>query len=503
MSDLPVTLPNEGVVQTTSRSEGGRPHGDQYVFRRLRTEKPLPSKRTTWCMIAVLFTVMFLVGWNDSSQGPLIPSLQAYYNVNYLVIAIIWVTNFVGFIVSGFTNVWISDHFGFGIAAPFGSSMQVLAYALMCWGGPFPLFVIAFIINGFGVGLQDAQVNALTSRLPGANTKMFVMHAFYGFGATVSPLVSTAFVQHMFDTVYYYFAVSLGLAALIMVLLLVTFRLRTDDQILGKRGSEEKEVVVGSEGEDATKKQASDSGDKLKRMLKTPVVHFLGFYMVLYVGVEITIGGWATSFLLDERGGNSSSGYVSTGYFGGITLGRIILIPISHYLGPHLSIMIYTLISIALSLIIWFTHTVVGNAICFSITGIFLGPIYPLVMNVVVSVLPSDLHVGTIGWIASLGQAGSAIMPFIVGAVSEKYGVWILQPFVVAFLGASLLLWVPVIRAGHPDRAFWHVPRAVTSIREKEMQEGNDGEKMSGQVPEAGEGVQSGEGRQEPSGQKA
>lgn len=31
-----------------------------------------------------LFLVMILAGWNDASQGPLLPSLQAYYNVSHL-----------------------------------------------------------------------------------------------------------------------------------------------------------------------------------------------------------------------------------------------------------------------------------------------------------------------------------------------------------------------------------------------------------------------------------
>lgn len=34
---------------------------------------------------AVLYMVMMLAGWNDASQGPLLPSLQAIYNVDYLV----------------------------------------------------------------------------------------------------------------------------------------------------------------------------------------------------------------------------------------------------------------------------------------------------------------------------------------------------------------------------------------------------------------------------------
>jgi fucose permease len=27
--------------------------------------------------------------------------------------------------------------------------------------------------------------------------------------------------------------------------------------------------------------------------MKTPAVHFMAFYIMIYVGVEVTIGGWA------------------------------------------------------------------------------------------------------------------------------------------------------------------------------------------------------------------
>lgn len=33
----------------------------------------------------VTWIVFILAGWNDASQGPLLPSLQAIYNVDYLV----------------------------------------------------------------------------------------------------------------------------------------------------------------------------------------------------------------------------------------------------------------------------------------------------------------------------------------------------------------------------------------------------------------------------------
>ncbi|KAK8846779.1 hypothetical protein IAR55_005867 [Kwoniella newhampshirensis] len=446
----------------SSATEGKSP----LILKRLRREMPLPGVVQSRVMLGVLFLVMFLAGWNDASQGPLLPSLQDYYQVNYLVIATIWIASTVGFVASGVANVYISDRFGFGITAPFGALMGGIAYVLMCWGPPFPLFVIAFIPNGFGLGLQDAQVNSLTTRLPNAITKMFLMHAMYGFGATISPFVSTAFVQHVDKEVYYYYAVSLGLALATAASLIVVFRFRTEDQIVGRRAIEGQEIpVIDGEKTGRERKQvpisaghveeAGGSSGKMKRILQTPSVHFMAFYILIYVGVEVNIGGWATSFLIDERGGNTNAGYVSAGYFGGLTIGRIILIPLTHKLGHHLSVWVYSIVTIILSIVIWVNHSIVGNAICFSFIGVFLGPLYPIVMNVVAEIIPGELQGGSIGWIASLGQAGSAMMPFITGAISERYGVWVLQPITIAFTGASLILWFFVTRASPSDRSFW------------------------------------------------
>jgi len=130
------------------------------------------------------------------------------------------------------------------------------------------------------------------------------MHAIYGFGATVSPLVSTEFVKSLSSTVYYYFAVSLGLALFTCVALFTVFRLKTEDQVVGRREPEvvsQTDAVVGeSEGEKRDRevqerRDAGSSGNKMKRIMKTPAVHFMAFYIMIYVGVEVTIGGWAVS----------------------------------------------------------------------------------------------------------------------------------------------------------------------------------------------------------------
>jgi hypothetical protein len=168
------------------------------------------------------------------------------------------------------------------------------------------------------VSCQDAQVNSLTSRLPDASTKMFLMHAVYGLGATVSPFVSTAFVQHEPTHVYYYFAVSLALAILTALVLALVFRGRTEDQVVGKRLPDEESstevqggvpmtttgtsvgvesgVVTPLEKEprrqqqqqqqrlpDEAREKLEGSGNKMKRIMRTPAIHFMAFYIMIYV----------------------------------------------------------------------------------------------------------------------------------------------------------------------------------------------------------------------------
>jgi len=81
-----------------------------------------------------------------------------------------------------------------------------------------------------------------------------------------------------------------------------------------------------------------------------------------------------------------------------------------------------------LEFVIWFVPSLVGNAIAVSIVGVLLGPMYPIVMNQTSRILPRWILTGSIGWIAGFGQAGSAVFPFITGAIAERHGIKTLQP---------------------------------------------------------------------------
>lgn len=147
-----------------------------------------------------------------------------------------------------------------------GSSMQVVAYTLQAAALPFPVFVLAGVINGAGLAIQVACL-LLSQRVSHSQSNscrthrqmdmspalqrtakpkwgtfklhmvgflrflslviVFISSIHLGAGALVAPLVSTQFAQLRRWSFHY--LVSLGITALNTVFLAVVFRARRQD----------------------------------------------------------------------------------------------------------------------------------------------------------------------------------------------------------------------------------------------------------------------------------
>ena len=62
--------------------------------------------------------------------------------------------------------------------------------------------------------------------------------------------------------------------------------------------------------------------------------------------VEITLGGWVVTYIIKVRGGGPSSGYISSGYWGGLTLGRVGLLWVNKLVGERRAIFLYCALTI-------------------------------------------------------------------------------------------------------------------------------------------------------------
>ncbi|KAG2124448.1 MFS general substrate transporter [Suillus clintonianus] len=381
---------------------------------------------------------MYLAGWNDGSTGPLLPRIQSVYGLNFAVVSLIFVFACVGFLSGAFANLYLNGRFGFG-KSPYdcsGSACQVIAYAIEAAALPFPAFVLGYAINGFGMALQDAQSNGFVASLKdNPEVKMGILHAVSA-GALSSPLVATQFAQLPHWS--FHFLCSLGVAFINLVSLIAVFGLKTQDECLAQIGQ--------PAGEKGTSEKS-----QFNQILRLREVHLLAFFILIYVGVEVTVGGWMVTYIIDVRGGGPSSGYISSGFFGGLMIGRVGLLWVNkkaslYPVGERRVLFIYSALAIGLQLIVWLVPSLIGGGVAVAIIGVFLGPMYPIAMNHTVRILPEWLVTGSIGWIAGFGQAGSALLPFLTGAIASKTGIKSLQPFLVSMMVFMTVLWALVPR---------------------------------------------------------
>jgi len=151
-----------------------------------------------------------------------------------------------------------------------GAIVQCAGYALMFWKPPYPLYATAFFLTSMGIAYQDAQSNSFTTGVQNAHRWLGVLHAVYGVGAVVSPLVANTIAART-RYWHYYYLVTLGLAAINVCLLAWTFREKLfKPNVLNAKDT---------------------AGKELKATLTSRTVWILNAFFFLYVGAEVTAGG--------------------------------------------------------------------------------------------------------------------------------------------------------------------------------------------------------------------
>ncbi|TFK19731.1 MFS transporter, partial [Coprinopsis marcescibilis] len=392
-------------------------------------------KRNSMIQFAALCWMVFLIGWNDGTTGPLLPRMQQEYQLGYLIVSMIFVANSIGFITGAIANILLTDRLGLGKIMVLGSCVQFVGYVVMCAAPPFPVIACSYGLTGFGISLQNAQANGLLGSLKEhMSVKLGIFHCLYGLGAFVSPFVSTHFSGIYIWSFHY--LISSGLQLSNLLFLILVFRFRKQDDILADAGQEAtNEATDGARlGDHST----------FASMFKLPAVHLLAAFAVIYVGAEVTLGGWIVTFIIRERGGGPNSGYISSGFFGGLALGRVALLWLNKLVGEERIMYLYSALAIALELTVWFVPSIIENAIAVSVIGMLLGPMFPIIISHSSRILPRWMLTACIGWIAGVGVSGSAVLPFVTGVLASRFGIRSLQPLMVSIMGTMLVLWVCV-----------------------------------------------------------
>ncbi|EMC91651.1 hypothetical protein BAUCODRAFT_27926 [Baudoinia panamericana UAMH 10762] len=438
----PVKQKHDALNLTSKRaaSIGGRSLNTQQAIDDQDRNETLPSPTTAnehvekWnyprinvYRILATFWSFIIMGANDATYGAIIPYLEEYYHLSYVVVALIFLSPFVGYNAAALLNNTIHLKLGQRGVAFLGPVCHVIAYVVIAVHPPYPVLVIVFILAGLGNGLEDSAWNAWIGDMANANEVLGFLHASYGLGATVAPLVATTMITKSGLPWYYWYYI--GAAIIELAVSLHSFWSATGKAF---RDSHPRTSGEGSRLKEATLK-----------MPAARVVWLSALFLLGYVGIEVCLGGWVVTFMIRVRHGAAfASGMTATGFWLGITVGRLVLGFVTPRIGEKLAITIYLPIALALQLLFWLVPQFYVSAVAVALQGFFLGPMFPAAMVACTKLLPKHLHVSGIGFAAAAGGSGGALFPFAVGAIAQKAGVQVLQPVVVALLAVIWLLWL-------------------------------------------------------------
>ncbi|GAB7350687.1 hypothetical protein MBLNU459_g1249t1 [Dothideomycetes sp. NU459] len=394
------------------------------------------SPRRNMYRTLACFWGFILMGMNDATYGAIIPYLETYYNLSYTVVSLIFLSPLVGYNLSALLNNTIHLRYGQRGVAFLCPACHLVAYVVIAVHPPYPVLVVVFMLAGFGNGLEDAAWNAWMGNMANANEILGFLHGFYGLGATISPLIATTMITKAHVPWYTWYYVMIGVAVIELSTSLWAFWAET-----------------GAVFRAAHPRTSEAKGNRMKEALLTMpsarVTWLCALFLLGYVGIEVALGGWVVTFMIRERSASKfASGMTATGFWLGITVGRLVLGFVTPRIGEKLSIAIYLPIAAGLELLFWLVPQFYVSAVAVSLQGFFLGPMFPAAVVATTKLLPRHLHVSGIGFAAAFGGSGGAIFPFVTGVIAQAKGVQVLQPIILSLIVAIWILWLGLPRLG-------------------------------------------------------
>ncbi|KAK3324552.1 major facilitator superfamily transporter [Cercophora scortea] len=352
------------------------------------------------------------------------------------VISLIFIGNALGFITAALFVDWTRHRLGQAKTMALAQLIMTIGYIPMVCTAPFPYIVASFFLLGFGMGYNLAMGNVWCGQLSNSTTALGFMHGSYGIGGTIGPIIATTIVSKAGAVWSRYYFITLGLTVISGVVAWVCFR-----DAERERGA----VQAPHSSPEIEARRHANVG--LNGVWTNRVVILGAIFIFAYQGAEVSISGWVISFLLAEREGDKTSiGYVTAGFWAGITIGRFLLSAPAHRWGEKRFVCLAVLGATVFELIVWFIPNLVGNAVAVSIVGLLLGPVYPCAVSIFMRDVSKDEQVGGMGVISAFGSSGGALAPFTTGILAQAHGAFVLHPIAIGLFGVMMICWFSLPR---------------------------------------------------------
>ncbi|HET9516563.1 MAG TPA: MFS transporter [Actinoplanes sp.] len=374
--------------------------------------------RTRGSLLLLAYLGFVSLGLPDGLLGVGWPSIRDEFAVSTASVGFVLAVGTAGYLAASVAGGFSVARLGVGLlltVSTLTAAVALIGYAL---SPTFVVLVCLALLLGLGSGAVDSGLNAYAAVAFGPR-HMNWLHAFFGFGVALGPLIMTAVLQAGYSWRWGYVVVAAA-----QILLAIAFGLRIQSWTA-------RAVGVAAAGAQVRRRAT----------LTLPAVWVGALSFAVYTGIELGAGLWAFVLLTDGRGLSvGAAGAGVSAYWGALFVGRIVFGVVAERVGSR-AVLTTGLVGVVAGTALLALPAPAAVAVAgLVVTGFAAAPVFPLLTLTTadrVGAAHADRAIGL--QIAAAGLGGAAV-PAGIGAVMQQHGVDWLGPALLGMAVALLVL---------------------------------------------------------------
>lgn len=389
--------------------------------------QPKGSMSRSVLLALLAFLAFISLGLPDGLLGVAWPSIRTDFGVPLDALGLLVGCQTAGYLISSFVTGRILQAVGVGgmlAVSTVAAATALLGFAVTPY---WPMLLACGVLAGLAGGAIDAGLNAYGAAHFSARTLNW-LHAFFGVGTTVGPLIVTVVLAS--GSVWRWSYVIVGSAQLLLALIFFLTRKRWAP-------------VAEPGGESSPRVRAARTRDTLRK----PVVWMGMLTFFLYTGLEFVTAQWSYSLLTLHRGvPAATAGLLVSLYWGSLMVGRVLFGIVADRVPLVRTLRLCLVASIAGALLFWLEPTRLLSYIGLMTIGFALAPIFASLVSLTPRRVGLEHADNSIGFqIAAAGLGGAALVA-LVGVVAGTVGLEAIGAAIVALAVLLLALYEGFMR---------------------------------------------------------
>lgn len=377
---------------------------------------PVPLVRRA---LIAAFVLYITFGIPDGVLGTVWPNLRDHFDRTDGAFGLVALCSSVGYAAGSLASGFIGRTVPLGTKVAVAMSTAVIAIFALAAAPTWWIALAGFAALGVGWGYTDAALNAWMAITQGPR-EMGLLHASYGLGAFLGPLLATAMVADGTGWRPPYVAVG------VLTLGAVAF------QTAVRSG------FVLTPPATAGTELTTAAGDPSR------LAGLMILWFGLYVGVEVSVGAWSFTLLTEGRGlSDVAAGIWTAAYWGGLMVGRLGLAAVGHRLLPERTLRRSTAAAAIAAALLWVDPAGLGPLGLPLLGGAF-SVMFPVVMGRTPTYLGEDRAERSVGFQIAASALGFTTVPALIGVVADDHGVGWAAPIFLFVVIASGAVWLMI-----------------------------------------------------------